>query len=684
MILSNRGVNAANPGAVPTGVPRVRWSVVGTDDSHEGRIEGLGDRRAWLVTSEPAPEDAKLELALLDASGRAVAVGLARVDSVDPQIGPRIEILALGLDATLLEALARAPASPPPLPSRRQHDAAQPETAGEEEEFLGELEELPVRTSGIVIGIDLGTTNTCASYVKDGRTQVIPSRTGAATIPSMITFEPDGSFHIGQRAADRQVLHPSRTVYGTKRLLGRTYRPDLAAEMQRHFAYPLAEAEGQRFGVRIDDRVISMDTIAARVLDEVRSCAEAHLGARIESAVITVPAYFSEVQREAVRRAAAQAGLAVHRIVNEPTAAAVAYGHKQDAPARVAVWDFGGGTFDFSIVDVARGRLEVIATGGDNFVGGSDVDDLIASHLLAEFVRVEGVELEPTAQQIARLREAGEHAKRVLSEQTEILVELPELTRQPRRDLRIELTRERVEALIQPLIERTVAIASEVMESCGLAPSAIDDVILVGGSTRVPAVQRAVGTLFGRRPSKRINPDEAVALGAALVAAEIGGTGPKLLDILPMSVGRAGAMRRFEPIAARYTRLPSRHELQVDADILGSVHVPLFQGESPDAAKNEYLCSVIVEDRSLWDGGRVVLRLSFDEHCVMVVDARDARSGRALAVTLDRSRPVEDVLRELGAPPRDAPPDPKDWKLPETRLGQVLGKLFRVFGRGRA
>ncbi len=229
-----------------------------------------------------------------------------------------LRLLALGIDASVIARL-----------SGEVDDA--PEVVLTEEPAI---EPLPVRKQ-MVIGIDLGTTNTCAAYVVDGRPKIIPGRTGTNTIPSMITFDPDGHCYVGQRAADRQILYPLRTVYGSKRLVGRTYRPELAAELQQHFAYPLGEADGQRFGVRIDDRVISMDTIAARVLDEVRSTAEAHLGGRVDAAVITVPAYFTEVQREAVRRAAREANLVVHRIVNEPTAAAVAYGHnKQGVPGR--------------------------------------------------------------------------------------------------------------------------------------------------------------------------------------------------------------------------------------------------------------------------------------------------------------------------------------------------------------
>ena len=267
----------------------------------------------------------------------------------------------------------------------------------------------------------------------------------------------------------------------------------------------------------------------------------------------------------------------------------------------------------------------------------------------------------------------------MLSVEDEHLVEIRELTRNPTRNLRVLLTRQRFDEITRPLVERSIAITREVLSASGIAPSAIDDVILVGGTTRVPAVQQAVAELFGRRPSKRINPDEAVALGAALLADEIGTeSASTLLDILPMSVGRGLPQRRFAPIVRRFSRVPVTQELVIPADILGSVYVPLFQGESDDVSGNEYLCSVLVEDRSLWDGGRVVLRLSFDEHCVMSVDATHEKTGKALPVQLDRSRPVEDVLRDLGS---FEGPKAETWKLPETPLGKVLGKLFGLFRR---
>ena len=641
------------------------------------------DGHVLVLETEAAPPTLGAELAFdlyeVGTGVEPIGSGVLRLVTHEGGVARAI-LISLGIDEELVQSLARRLGSPPPLPARPRSEVPMAADDLVEEAAQTETAQLRVQRAGVIIGIDLGTTNTCASYVVDGQPRVIPGRTGTSTIPSMITFDPDGSFHVGQRAADRHVLNPSRTVYGSKRLVGRTFRPELASELQRHFAYEPAEAEGQRFGVRIDDRVIAMDTIAARVLDEVRSTAEAHLGQPVEAAVITVPAYFSEVQREAVRRAAAQARLTVHRIVNEPTAAAVAYGHKQSGSSRVVVWDFGGGTFDISVVDLSAGKLEVVATGGDNFVGGSDFDDLIANHLLAEFQRVEGLALDATPQQVARLRQAAEQAKHTLSGEDEAAVELPDFVPAsgagPRRDLRLTVTRETFDAITRPLVERTIEIATEVLETRGIAPRAVDDVVLVGGTTRIPAVQKAVAELFGRRPSKRINPDEAVAHGAALLADEVGKT-PTLLDILPMSVGRGGPRRRFEAIVERHTRLPARREIVLDADVLGTVQLPLFQGESSDVSQCEYLCTVHIEDRALWDRGRVKLALAFDEHCRMSVEARDARSGAPLAVRLDRSRPVEEVLRDLGL--FDGPVV-ETWQLPETPLGRILGRLSRFFG----
>ncbi len=666
---------------------RILWAVLGSDFFQIDRLRDVSATGARVATEALAKEGDEIRFELLDDEGVRFATGFARVAWVDPVRGMGVAFLALGVDREIVTALAIADARdeeaakkrPPPLPPPAPAPLPAAVLAEPGDAPAPEVQPLRVQRPGVIIGIDLGTTNTCASHVIDGRPRVIPGRTGTNTIPSMITFDADGSWHVGQRAHDRQVMQPLRTIYGSKRLIGRTYRADLAAELQEHFAYPLAAAEGQRFGARIGDQVVSMDEVATRVLEEVRSTAEAYLGTSVEAAVITVPAYFSEVQREAVRRAAREAKLVVHRIVNEPTAAAVAYGHNQQKKARIAVWDLGGGTFDFSIVDVDHGMLEVIATGGDCFVGGADFDDLLASFVLGEFMKEHGVEVDPEPQQIARLREASELAKRALSVQTEYVVELAEFTAAPKRNLRVEVTRAHFEEMTRPLVERAIQITAGVMLDAGVIPEDIADVVLVGGTTRIPSVQRAVAEFFRKRPSKRINPDEAVALGAALLADEIGAKdAPTLLDILPMAVGRAVAGRGFEQILPRNARLPAERELTVDADLLGTVTVPLFQGESHDASKNEYLCSAVVEAPSLRDKGRVVLRLAFDEHCVMSVEARDGKSGRPLDVRLDRTRPLADVLAELGS---YQGPVEATWQPPGSRIGKVLGKLFKLFGR---
>lgn len=656
---------------------RILWSALGGSEVEVEQLRDVTGTGARLTPHRLLVPGQEIRFDLLEDDGTKVASGLGKVVRTGADRGAEIEFRALGLDPAVAARLdgARARQRPPPLPPKG-------EAKHDETDAAAVVEPLAVKKPAVVIGIDLGTTYTCASYVADGRPRIVPSRTGTNTIPSMITFDADGRWHVGQRAADRQILNPLRTVYGSKRLVGRTYRAELAEELQTHFAYVLAEAEGRRFGARIDERVVSMETIAARILDEVRSTAEAHLGKPVDAAVITVPAYFTDVQRDAVRRAAREANLTVHRIVNEPTAAAVAYGHKRKGlRARVAVWDFGGGTFDFSLVDVSDGKLEVIATGGDNFLGGGDFDDLLASVILAEFQRVSGCELEPDAQQIARLREAAESAKRALSSESEHTVRLPEFTPDPKRDLVVEVTRAQFETITSALVERSIAIAREVLREAGISPEDVDDVLLVGGTTRVPAVQQAVHDLFGRRPSKGINADEAVALGAALLASDGDGEdGPMLLDVLPMTIGFGAPGLRFNPIAPKNTRLPFEREVAVPADLLGTVTFPLFQGESPDVSEDEYLCTVIVEDRSLWDGGRVKLRVAFDEHCVMSIEARDARTGRALDARLDRTRAVDDVLREMGR--YEGPTHEARWMPPPSRIGALLGRLFK-FGSGR-
>ena len=634
---------------------RILWRRLGDEFLQLDRVRDVSDSGAFVLSESISEPGAIVAFELRDDGGRIIAEGSARVARVVPGEGMGIAFLDAAIDAVRVSLTMPPPASLPlVIPSDHP----------------------------LIIGIDLGTTNTCASWVHDGRPQIIPGRTGGNTIPSMVSFERDGRVHVGQRASDRAVLHPERTVYGSKRLLGRTYTEELALGLQPHFAYPLAQADGQCFGVDLGDRTVSMDALATQMLREVRSAAEDFLGRKVGGAVLTVPAYFSEMQREAVRRAADAAELTVHRLVNEPTAAAVAYGHHRGEEVRIAVWDFGGGTFDFSIVDIRDERYEVVATGGENFVGGEDFDDELASLILEQFSEAEGLgRFVPSPAQIARLREAAELCKRALSVRSVYDVRLPTFTQEPARDLFVSVTRMAFDARTKPLVDRTVAVAQEVLRSAGVSAAELDDVVLVGGTTRIPAVQRAVAELFQRQPSTRINPDEAVALGAAVLASEIGQPhAPTLLDVLPMTLGRALNGRHFLPIVKRNARVPFEKTLRLEGDAEGVLQVPLFQGEARDVARNEYLCTLVARDPRLRAGDKARIRLVFDEHCVMAVHAVIDRTGEKLEVVVERNRPLSDVLGELGV--YEGPETDDDWKPPETRIGRLFAKVRGVFGSG--
>ncbi len=645
---------------------KVLWQVQNEDAFQVDRVENVSQSGAFIVTQAVPRRGSILELEMISDSGETLCSGTARVIWVNPGQGMGVDFENLTLDAETIASIAPAP---PPLPGARPASWKPPEN----EAFIQPISIMPGK-GGAIIGIDLGTTHTCVAAVVDGKARILPGETGGNFIPSMVHFDPEGEIYVGERALGRRVLHPERTVHGSKRLLGRTYRESLREESQPHFAYPLAQAEGQRFGVTIGDRVVSMDEIATHVLRNVKQTASKALGTEVAAAVITVPAYFSEVQRDAVRRAAEAADLMVHRVVNEPTAAAVAYGAKRGEDATIAVWDFGGGTFDLSIVEVRGETFRVLGTGGDNFVGGEDMDDLLASYVLTKHSKGD---YEPSAQQIARLQEAARDAKHMLTAQTEVEVHLPSFDAEG--ELRVELSREEFEQLIEPLIARTIQIAEGVLGNIGIEAKAVDDVVLVGGSTRIPKVQETVGEFFGRRASKRINPDEAVALGAGMLADELSNTdGPTLLDIVPITIGQAIAGRRFAPVIPKLSRLPHEAKLTRPLDLFGTLLIPLFQGEANDATQNEYIGTLKIEDERYADQP-VDITISLDEHCVLAVTAH-TQEGNAVTVEMDREQPVDEVLAELGI--YSGPEDDAPWRLPQSKLGNAFSKFASLF-RGK-
>lgn len=525
---------------------------------------------------------------------------------------------------------------------------------------------------GLAIGIDLGTSNTCASAMIDGVPQVIPTRFGTNTVPSVLTVI-DSRVVVGHAAAKRMIMNPHETIYGSKRLVGRAFTAEVADEYQSSFAYPLVETEDHRFGASLKGRIISFEQVAEYLLAEVRDVAERHLNQKVESAVITVPAYFGEAQREAIRRAARGAQLSVDRIVPEPTAAAVAYGYDAELDHTLVVFDLGGGTFDVSVLKVGKDRFEVLAAGGDAFLGGIDIDDLIASYLIEEFQRAERTTLEPDAQQLARLRDAAEIAKRDLSVQKRVAINLPHFSNvqgKPK-ELRATLTREVLEELAGSFVDRLITITAATLSDCGLAPHDIDDVLLVGGMTRMALVPKRVEELFGRRPSRRINPDEAVALGAARLA-ESGGK-VELLDVLPLSIGVASRGRAFQRLVTRNTQVPVERSFSIHTEEADQTtyRLPLFQGEHPDAADNEYLGTLVVEEIPPGPvGSELELLLVLDEQCFLEVRAAHVASGNGLAVYINREEGAEKAIAAL-----DSYTGPKKEK--EKKEAKGLGRFFQ-------
>ncbi len=533
---------------------------------------------------------------------------------------------------------------------------------------------------GAAIGIDLGTSNTCASISLNGRPMVIPTRHGKSTVPSMLSLK-DGRIIVGDAAAKRAVLYPEETVYGSKRLLGKKFTQDLFEEFQPYFAYPLVETDEHTFGAQLKKRVLPFEEAARLLLAEVRDVAAQHLSRDIDEAVITVPAYFGQGQRDAVRQAARAANLPVRRIVNEPTAAAVAYGYQRDTKATLVVFDLGGGTFDISVLEVDGNSFEVIATGGDPFLGGIDVDDLIANHFLEEFQRIERLTLEPSPLQLARLREAAEEAKCGLSMQTRYSVFLPQFHKHKGkfRPLQLSISREQLDELSADFCDRLVSITAAVLGAQDIDPHQVDDVLLVGGMTRMPQVQAQVESFFGKRPSKRINPDEAVALGAALLAAEESGA-LRLVDVLPVSIGYAGPGRRFMRLVSRNTTVPAERSFVIPTTDLdqSALPIPLFQGELPDAAHNDYLGTVVIDGIPPGPAGsEIALTIALDDQCKLNVTAVHQRSGALLDVHVDEKRSADAVIEELGAYSGPVSQAPKR----QSALGRFFGKLRGMFGR---
>ncbi len=523
----------------------------------------------------------------------------------------------------------------------------------------------PPRT-GPVIGIDLGTTNSCAAFVRGNKPGVLPSREGHNTVPSILAFNQRGKLVVGHPAKGQMLTNPRQTVYGAKRLVGRPYASPIVEHIKGRFHYEIAAGQNGEAAVRLGDRIYSLQQISALILREVREVAQNQLGQQLSRAVITVPAYYNDNQRHAVREAGRLAGLYVERILNEPTAAALAYGYGKKLNQRVLVYDLGGGTFDASVLELHDTVYEVISTGGDTFLGGIDFDNAIVEYLLEEFQRQTGRAFQGDRVALQRINDAAERAKCALSERSEMRVHVAFITMIDNKpyDLDVTLTRQKLIALTEGLVDRTVRVCEEVLQAKGLKPQDIDEVILVGGQSRFPLVHEKITKFFGRPPSKGVHPDEAVALGAALLAHSLGQLeGVVLIDVLPMAIGVGLPGGRFKPVLERNVSLPAAksYTLSTHRDEQTELELTVFQGDSERAQDNEYLGTLRLAGLPKKARGAVQVTVTFEvnNESLLKVTAREGTTGREVVSTFttrDTPEAVKARLAQEEAAPAPVPP----------------------------
>jgi molecular chaperone DnaK len=549
--------------------------------------------------------------------------------------------------------------------------------------------------SRAIVGIDLGTTNSCAAVVRDGRPYVIPSREGHNTVPSIVALNARQKIVVGHLARAQLLTNPKATVHGAKRLVGRPFESEVVQEIRSKFAYEIVADPDGLAAVRLGPETLSLEQVSALVLREVKEVAQNHLGEEVTRAVITVPAYYNERQRAAVRVAGALAGLHVERILNEPTAAALAYAYGRHLNQRVLVYDLGGGTFDASVLELADNVYEVVSTGGDAFLGGVDFDNRIVERLLETWKERTGAPFAGDRVALSRLVDAAERAKCALSERSEFPIQLPFLALERGQPVSLETTLSRAElvALVEPLVARTLEVCREVLWAKGLRPKDIDEVLLVGGQSRMPLVHEKVAAFFGRPPSRAVHPDEAVAIGAALLAHALGSAeGVVLIDVLPMSIGIGLPGGRVKTIIDRNTPLPARKQygLATSKDGQTEFELVVLQGESPNAAECEYLGTLRLAGLPAGPRGMVKIAVSFElgPECLLTVTARELNTGRKVqAVMSAKEGPSaarrrleqgggEDAARvQTGSFPAPATPAP-------AREGGLGGLLRRLLGKG--
>ncbi|MEK9727021.1 MAG: molecular chaperone DnaK [Candidatus Margulisiibacteriota bacterium] len=509
------------------------------------------------------------------------------------------------------------------------------------------------RESNKIIGIDLGTTNSCFAVMEGKDAAVIANAEGARTTPSVVAFT-DSDTLVGDVAKRQAVTNPGATVYSAKRYIGRKFSELAKEEVNMPYKVQKRKDGGIEFNVK--DKNYAPPEISARVLQKIKADAEAYLGEKVSKAVITVPAYFNDSQRKATKDAGEVAGLEVLRIINEPTAAALAYGLDKKNDQKIAVYDFGGGTFDVSILEIGDGVFEVLATNGDTHLGGDDLDQVIIEWLIAEFKKDQGVDLSQDQMAGQRLKEAAEKAKIELSSTQSTDINLPFITADNTgpKHLNINLTRSKFEQMIENYIKRSIDPCKKALSDAGLAANEIDEVILVGGTTRIPAIQDAVKSFFGKDPSKGVNPDEVVALGAAIQGGVLSGDVQDvvLLDVTPLSLGIETLGGVCTKLIERNTTIPSSKSqvFSTAADNQTSVEIHVLQGEREMASDNRTLGRFILEGIAAAPRGVPQVEVSFDidANGILNVKAKDKGTGKEQKITITASSELsEDDIERM-------------------------------------